>query len=278
MYDDLKGKTAFITGAGKRTGLGYAIADKLATAGANIVVADICLGEVTGAELTAGTFEDLEAIAAEIASGHGVETLALRQDVTDNGSIEESAARVKERFGRLDVLVNNAGSAFGAPAPTINYDEAAWLKTFDINFYGVFRVSRAMLPLMFGAPSSIVNMASKAGKAAVAMNGAYSVSKSAVIMLTKVMAKELAPAGIRVNALCPGLIMTDMQRYRIQKESEVFGRSFDEQVQELNKLVPMGYIGEPGRVADLAAFLASAESAYITGQAINIDGGQLTEA
>jgi NAD(P)-dependent dehydrogenase (short-subunit alcohol dehydrogenase family) len=278
MYADLKGKTAFINGAGKRTGLGYAIADKLAASGANVVVADICLGQVTGAELTSSSFADLESIAAEIAEKHGVTALAVRQDVTDKDSVAESAAKVKEQFGRLDVLVNNAGSAFGAPAPTINYDEAAWMKTFDINYYGVFRVSRAMLPLMFGAPASIVNMASKAGKAAVAMNGAYCVSKAAVIMLTRVMAKEMAPANIRVNALCPGLIMTDMQRFRIKKESEVFGRTFEQQEKELGKLVPMGYLAQPSQVADLAAYLASAESSYITGQAINVDGGQLTEA
>ena len=277
MYSDLKGKIAFINGAGKKTGLGFAIAEKLARSGANIVVADICLGEVTGAETTASTMADLEAIAAGLAQEHGVKALAVRQDVTDKDSIAESAAAVKEKFGRLDVLVNNAGSAFGAPAPTINYDEDAWMRTFDINYYGVFRVSRAMLPLMFGAPASIVNMASKAGKAAVAMNGAYCVSKAAVIMLTRVMAKELAPVNIRANALCPGLIMTDMQRFRIQKEADVFGRSFEEQEKELGKLVPMGYLAQPSQVADAAAYLASAESSYITGQTMNIDGGQLME-
>jgi len=107
-------------------------------------------------------------------------------------------------------------------------------------------------------------------------NGAYAVAKAGVIMLTQVMALELAGAGIRVNALCPGLIMTDMQAWRIRLEADFNGRTFEKQRRELSRRVPLGALGTPEQVADLAAFLASGASSYITGQAVNVCGGQTT--
>jgi NAD(P)-dependent dehydrogenase (short-subunit alcohol dehydrogenase family) len=151
------------------------------------------------------------------------------------------------------------------------------MKTFDINFHGTYRVSKAVLPLMFGQEGVILNMASKAGKSPIAFNGAYGCAKAAVIALTKVMARELAGFGIRVNALCPGLIMTGLQRWRLDLEAQWFQTTPGEREKERSREIPLGYFAEPRVVADLAAFLASRESSYITGQAVNVDGGQLME-
>jgi NAD(P)-dependent dehydrogenase (short-subunit alcohol dehydrogenase family) len=108
-------------------------------------------------------------------------------------------------------------------------------------------------------------------------NGAYAVAKAGVIMLTKVMAKELAGAGIRVNAICPGQIQTDLEKWRFELEARFFGSTAEEREQEMCKTIPLGRIGSTEEVANLAAFLASEASSYMTGQAINVTGGQLME-
>jgi NAD(P)-dependent dehydrogenase (short-subunit alcohol dehydrogenase family) len=152
------------------------------------------------------------------------------------------------------------------------------MKTIDVNLHGVFRVSRAVLPLMRKAGGGvIINTASRAGKVPPVFNGAYAVAKAGVIMLTKVMARELAGAGIRVNAICPGQIMTDIEKWRFELEAGFFGTTPEEQQAAMCRTIPLGRIGSPGEVADLAAFLASGAAAYITGQAVNITGGQLME-
>lgn len=262
MVADLKGKTALITGAGRPAGIGMAVAGKLAASGVNIIVTDLSFDAETAAE---GVWA--------LGDAHGVKTLCCEMDVTDSVSIAHALETVGDRFHGIDVLVNNAGAAIGVPAEFRNYDEAAWMRTIDINLHGVFRVSRAVLPMM-GEGGSIINMSSRAGKVAPLFNGAYAVAKAGVIMLTRVMALELAARKIRVNALCPGLIMTDMQAWRIELETQFSGNTFEEQKQDLAARVPMGKLGTPCQVADLAVFLASDRSAYITGQAINICGGQ----
>jgi NAD(P)-dependent dehydrogenase (short-subunit alcohol dehydrogenase family) len=198
-------------------------------------------------------------------------------DVTRQDSVDKAAEKVKAAFPRLDVLVNNAGAALGVPSAVHTYDDDAWLRTFDINFHGTYRVSKAMLPLMFGSGACIINMASKAGKSPLPFNGAYGCAKAAVITLSKVMAKELASFGIRVNAICPGLIMTGLQRWRLDLEAQWFETTPEEREKEKSKEIPLGYFAQPAVVADLAAFLASREASYITGQAINVDGGQVME-
>jgi NAD(P)-dependent dehydrogenase (short-subunit alcohol dehydrogenase family) len=184
---------------------------------------------------------------------------------------------IKTQFERVDLLFNNAGAVFGAPNTVYDYDEKAWIKTVDINLHGVFRVSKAVVPMMLGKPGAIVNVASKAGKSPPLWNPAYAVAKAGVIMLTKVMATDLAAQDIRVNAICPGLIMTDLQQLRIQTEADVFGMSYDEAKVRLAKTVPMERLGDPKEVADLAVYLVSEQSSYITGQAVNIGGGIMME-
>jgi NAD(P)-dependent dehydrogenase (short-subunit alcohol dehydrogenase family) len=277
MYEDLKGKTAIVTGAGKKTGIGYAIADKLAACGCNIIIADLGQPPVPGESLKSATGEEMEMIAAELAKTYGVRTLAVAVDITDGNAIRAMVTTIKGVFDHIDILCNNAGASFGVPNTVLGYDEALWIKTIDVNLFSVFRLSRAVIPLMAGKPAAIINTASRAGKVPPIFNSAYAVAKAGVIMLTKTMAKELGGSGIRVNAICPGQIATDLEKWRFGLEASFFGTTIEEREKEMCKTIPLGYIGLPRDAADLAVFLASAVSRYITGQAINIDGGQCME-
>jgi NAD(P)-dependent dehydrogenase (short-subunit alcohol dehydrogenase family) len=277
MLEDLKDKVALVTGAGKRTGIGYAIARKLASLGSHVVVADLGNLAREAGEVAFGSLEEMESIAGELTQDFGIRSLALPLDVTLNDSIEAMVKAVRERYGSVDILCNNAGASFGVPNAVLYYDEQAWMKTIDVNLHGVFRVSRAVIPLMAGRPGSVVNTASRAGKVPPLFNGAYAVAKAGVIMLTKVMAKELAGAGIRVNAVCPGQIATDLEKWRFELEARFFGSTPEEREREMCKTIPLGRIGATDEVANVVAFLASTASSYLTGQAVNITGGQLME-
>lgn len=277
MYEDLKGKTALVTGAGKKSGIGYAIARKLAESGCDLVVADLGEKGEEEQQVRTGTTAEMEAITQELGAEFGVRTLAVSVDVADNGSVDRMAAAVRGKFEAVHVLCNNAGASFGVPNTVQNYDENAWMKTIDINLHGVFRVSRAVLPLMMEKGGVIVNTASRAGKVPPLFNGAYAVAKAGVIMLTKVMAGELAGNNIRVNAICPGQIMTDLEKWRFGLEAQFFNSTVEEREAEMCKTIPLNRIGKPEEVANLVAFLASDASSYLTGQAVNITGGQLME-
>jgi NAD(P)-dependent dehydrogenase (short-subunit alcohol dehydrogenase family) len=277
MEQLLSGKTAVVTGSGKRSGIGYAVACKLAAEGANIVIADLGPASDPELDVKTGTENEMADIVAEIVRDHGVEAMAVNLDVTQSDSIARMMDAVSERFGKIQILVNNAGASFGVPNAVHTYDEAAWMKTIDVNLHGVFRVSRALLPLMILEGGTIVNTASRAGKTPPLFNGAYAVAKAGVIMLTKVMARELAGNGVRVNAICPGQVATDLEKWRFGLEAQFFNSTIEERETEMCKTIPLGRIGRPDEVGDLVAFLASDRSAYMTGQAINITGGQLME-
>ena len=277
MHEDLKGKTALITGAGKKTGIGYAIAERMASLGCHVIIADLGRLPGTASPVRTGTQEEMEAIASEIAGRCGVKAVAVELDVTDPASVARMAEDLRERCGHIHILVNNAGASFGVPADILSYDEAAWIRTVDVCLFSVFRVSRAILPLMLGEPGAIVNTASRAGKVPPLFNSAYAAAKAGVIMLTKTMARELAPHGIRVNAICPGQIRTDLKQWGFSLEASFFGSTVADREQEMCKTIPLGRIGIPEDAGDLVAFLASEESRYITGQAINLDGGQCME-
>ncbi len=277
MYEDLKGKTALVSGSGKRSGIGYAIARELASAGMNIIIAD--LGDIAVADLDikTGTQSEMADIADELKKTFGVDAMAVAVDVSSNASIRRMLDLVETRHDHIDVLCNNAGASFGVPNAVHTYDEDAWMKTIDVNLHGVFRMTRAVMPMMMGETGAIVNTASRAGKVPPLFNGAYAVAKAGVIMLTKVMAKELAGLNIRVNAICPGQVDTDLENWRFGLEAQFFNTTIEDRRQKMCEEIPVGRIGSPAEVARLVAFLASAQSSYMTGQAINITGGQLME-
>ncbi len=273
----LKGKTALITGSGKKSGIGYAIAKKFAGSGSNIIIADYGKKERFNSDVRTGSWDEMKAIGDELEKEYNIKTCVVSLDVTDTSTITEMAEVAEQQFSSIDILVNNAGATFGVPNGIHTYDEEAWIKTIDVNLHGVFRMSRATVPLMQDKGGSIINIASRAGKVPGLFNGAYSVSKAGVIMLTKVMAKEVAGMNIRVNAICPGQIMTDLEKWRFNLEAQFLNTSVEEQEKKMCETIPMGRIGSPDEVADMALYLASDASSYVTGQALNVCGGQLME-
>lgn len=272
---EMKGKVAVITGAGSQEGIGFAVARALAQDGAQVVLADLCQDLGAPGYYPLPTLEDLNRAASELKSlGH--KALALRVDVTSRESVEEMLSTVVKELGGIHILINNAGGAPG-PGPLHLMEESAWRKTLEINLHGTFLVSRAAVAQMLsqGKGGVIVNMASKAGKVPRAFAGAYCVAKAAVIMLTRVQALELAPHGIRVNAVCPAQIETPLERWSWDLEAKLLGKKLEEVRGQKLAQIPVGRIGTPGDVAELVRFLVSKRSSYMTGQAINLTGGQL---
>jgi len=274
MYD-LKGKVAIVTGAGRDLGIGRAIALRLARDGADVAVADLCkeFEEFPGYGL--GTWEGLEKRAEEIRA-LGVRALPVRVDVTDAALVDQMVAQTLETFGRLDILVNNAGGAPG-PGPVVWMEEAAWTKTLAINLTGTFLCSRAAARVMLerGQGGKIINLSSAAGKRATPFLSAYSAAKGGVILFTQALALELARNNIQVNAVCPGQVDTELQRWGWELQAWAQGISYDEVVRKATEQIPLGRLEQPEDVANLVAFLASSESDYMTGQAINITGGEV---
>jgi NAD(P)-dependent dehydrogenase (short-subunit alcohol dehydrogenase family) len=277
MYLDLKGKTALVTGAGKKSGIGYAIAQKLADSGANVIIADMVKKDDGSQPLVSGNREEMIALTEDLARRFDVKTAFVAVDVSKNSSIRQMADEVRSQFESVQILCNNAGTVLGVPSAIHTYDDDAWLKTLDVNLNGVFRVSKAVMPLMMDTGGSVINIASRAAKVPPLFNGAYAVAKAGVVMLTKVMARELAGNGIRVNAVCPGVITTDFTRWRFDLEAQILDSTSEEREAEMVQTIPMGRLGSSEEVANLVAFLASSQSSYTTGQAINVTGGQLME-
>ncbi len=261
---ELSGKTALITGAAHTAGIGMGTARRLAELGCDVALSDI--------ELRWG---ELEANAESLEDEFSVRAMAVAIDVADRRSVDDGVASVADRLGSLDVVINNAGTVFGAPTPLHEYDETEWLRTFDVNLNGTLRMCQAAVAVM-GDGGSIVNVASMAGKVPAPLNGAYSVSKASIMMLTRVMAVELGPLGIRVNSICPGLIDTELQRLNVALKAHVAGVDEAEAERRMLGAVPLARMGSIEEVGDLCAFLASDRSSYMTGQALNITGGMLT--
>jgi len=272
MYD-LKGKVAIVTGAGRKLGIGRAIALRLAREGADVAVADICREFEEFPDYGLGMWEGLKSTADEV-SALGVRGLPLKVDVTDSQAVDEMVAQTMDAFGRIDILVNNAGGVVG-PAPSLWLEEAAWNKTLAINATGTFlcsqRVARAMIARREGG--KIINIASIAGKGRSPALAAYCAAKAAVLGLTRVLAFELAASGIQVNAVCPGEVDTELQRWGWELEAKFRGVPYDEVVNEEIEKIPLGRLETTDDVANLVAFLASDQSDYMTGQGINVDGG-----
>jgi NAD(P)-dependent dehydrogenase (short-subunit alcohol dehydrogenase family) len=272
--DDFRNKVALVTGAGRGNGIGAAIARKLAERGAHAVLSDIC---ASPSELPHGGnagWEELTAVAQQIADS-GVQAVPIRADVTNSADVTAMIAQIREQFGRLDILVNNAGAAIG-PAPILHMSEEAWHKTMDINANGTFLCCKHALPLMLEKRGNgrIINIASIAAVRPRAFMSAYAASKAAVVALTQALAQEVGEFGITVNAILPGDVDTGMKQWGMQLESIVTSKSYEDIVLELTSRIPLQRLGLPNDVADLAAFLASEQASFITGQAYNLSGGR----
>lgn len=265
----LDGKTALVTGAARDRGIGRAIACRLARDSADVVVADLCKSQSADDENWAG----LQRRVAEI-EVLGRRALAVNVDITDEKQVDAMMTAVRETFGRLDIVCNNAGAAFAVNL-SFMLSPTDWRKMIDINLTGTFLVSRAAAQWMVKQKQggSIINTASWRAFAPAVFMAAYCAAKAGVISLTEVMALELAPHNIRVNAVCPGKVETDMERWGWGLKADASGKPIEEIIKEETKKIPLGRIATPEDVAGLVAFLASPEGSYLTGQAIPFTGG-----
>ena len=244
---DLKGKTALVTGSAR--GIGKAIAERLASLGAKIVVSDI-LGDM--AESTARELRE-----------KGFGAISLRTDVTSAPDVEKTIEDILAKFGALDILVNNAGIT--KDALIVRMSEEDWDRVLNINLKGAFLVTQASAKVMMKQRSGrIINISSVVGRMGNAGQANYSASKAGLIGLTKSAAKELSGRGITVNAIAPGYIATEMTEKLPQAAKDAF----------LNN-IPLKRAGTPEDIARVVAFLASDDASYITGQVIGVDGGLL---
>ncbi len=250
-YDSsgLKGRVAVVTGGGR--GIGKAISAKLADAGAKVVVADVD--------------EDSARQTAKELAGLSGDVIGSFVDVAQEESVSSLMKIALETFGRIDILVNNAGIMFRTRLMDISLDE--WERTLQINLTGVFLCTKAVLPIMkesgFGR---IVNISSSAGRSVSTLGGAhYTASKAGLLGLTRAAAKEMAPLGITVNAICPGLIETKM----------AMETTTPEELQKFLDSFPIPRLGSPEEIGHLVHFLCTDEAAYITGASLDINGGDL---
>jgi NAD(P)-dependent dehydrogenase (short-subunit alcohol dehydrogenase family) len=279
MPEDLAGRVALVTGAAR--GLGRATALALLAGGAAVAV------NVRRAEQAAAVAGDLAAAIAEGLAHPGAATgaappprapagpgaaaappdrvLVVPGDVADAATVRQIVERARDRFGRLDILVNNAALARATRFEQISEEE--WRRTMDVNLTAAFLCIRAVLPAMKEAGyGRVVNLSSTAGKSVSTLGGAhYTASKAGLLGLTRAAAKELGRYGITVNAVCPGLIDTELTReHATAEELERHARGF-----------PIQRLGTAQEVADLVCFLASERAGYITGASLDINGGDL---
>jgi NAD(P)-dependent dehydrogenase (short-subunit alcohol dehydrogenase family) len=276
--NEFEGKSVLVTGCGRVRGIGRALAVAFARAGADVTATDIATAGTRneneeGLEEIRQGWKGLESLAAEI-QGLGRRVLTLVGDVSRAADAEHFVAEALARFGRIDVLVNNAAAPHGADRRLVwEVPEEAWDLVLDVNLKGTFLMSRAVIPHMLSRRSGrIVNMASVSGKRGTPRRGAYTASKFGVIGLTQVLAQELAAHGITVNAICPGSVDTSRRESTSRRERALAER--DPGAPALG-LPPTGRVARPDDIARLALFFASEQSDHITGQAWNVDGGSV---
>ncbi|MCB8920833.1 MAG: glucose 1-dehydrogenase [Ardenticatenaceae bacterium] len=247
---DLTGKVAIVTGASR--GIGLAIAEALATAGAHVVI-------------SSRKQEALDKVAAEMGE-RGVGVTAVAAHTGDPDAVQHLIQHTVDTHGGIDILFNNAATNphFG---PILTAEDSHWDKILDVNVKGYFRIAKACAPHMQArGGGKIINVASIAGKKAQPMMGVYSVSKAAVLMLTEVLAAELAPANIQVNAIAPGFVKTKFS-------AALWG---NEQINTaVLRTIPQNRMADPSELTGIALYLASSASSFTTGATFLIDGGQM---
>ncbi len=274
MYN-LEGKVALVTGAGGKQGIGRAIAMRLAQEGADVVVNDLRApsedAPPSGWRGVADVVEGIEAL--------GRSALGILADVSEAAQVQRMVGETLERFGRIDILVNNAASRPGRDrVPVVELEEEAWDLVQRVNVKGTFLCSRAVAREMIrrGNGGKILIISSTRGKRGAACYAAYSASKFAVLGFGQALALELAPHQIQVNTICPGLVETERisaMAAAMAQEGEAEEDRRAQMLRERAEEVPLGRVAEGADIARTAAFLASSESDYLTGLAISVTGG-----
>jgi 3-oxoacyl-[acyl-carrier protein] reductase/meso-butanediol dehydrogenase/(S,S)-butanediol dehydrogenase/diacetyl reductase len=274
----LAGKVAIVTGAGRMRGIGRAIAVRLAQDGAAVAATAVARppDSFPEHEREAG-WQAIASVVAEIEASGG-SALGLDLDVTKPDDVRSAVERVREELGRVDILVNNAGLALVSGKKGLwEMEDEEWFREIDVNLHGVYHCCRAVIPTMLdqGEGGRIINMSSLAGREGQAQYGGYTPAKFAVVGLTQMLAKELAPHKITVNAVCPGSTDTDMMDGTFGRTEARMGLPQGAIKQMVRTFIPLGRQAEPPEMAGIVAYLASDAAAYITGQSVLVDGGIL---
>jgi len=264
-----KGRVAIVTGAGRMRSIGRPIAVELARAGCDVVITGTGRSpkDYPIDEQVAG-WRDIDSVADEIRS-LGQRCLSVVSDVADATAVDALVAQTIHELGRIDFVVNNAGAARGPDRfNVVDLDPAEWNNVINVNLNGTFLLSRATAKhwLALEQPGCIINISSVGGKIAGPGTAAYSASKAAIHALGAAMAAELGPNGIRVNAICPGIVDT----------SRLDDIDRGEHWERLRNIIPLRRHGTGSDIANMCVYLCSDQGSWITGQAINVDGGQLT--
>lgn len=274
MYG-LNGKVAVITGAGRHQGLGKAMAARLADEGCDVIVTDI--GQPKGEQFPTdaiGTTAEMEDIAAEL-RGKGVRAMAMVCDVRDESQVKAVMERAVAEFGRLDILVNNAGVGY---LMTLIVETSAenWDAVLDVNLKGMFLCTKhaAIQMIRQGQGGRIINIASQAAKSGFAYASAYTASKHGVVGFTRSAAQEFGQHRITVNAICPNHVTTGLGAWQNEHFSKLLGLTLDQYMASMKSRIPLGRPGLQDDIAKACAFLASDQAEYITGEAMNVSGGE----
>jgi NAD(P)-dependent dehydrogenase (short-subunit alcohol dehydrogenase family) len=273
-YPDLAGKVAVITGSGRAAGLGAAMAHRLAQEGCRIVISDLATSAPDASSVSASSTEEMEAIAADIRA-LGVDVLTVPCDMRDETQIKSLIARTCASFGQLDILINNAGIGY-LMKPILDMELSEWDAVLGVNLRGVWIASKYAAEAMVrqGQGGRVINIASQAAKSGFPFASAYCASKHGLVGLTRVCAIEWGKYGINVNAICPNHVTTGLGAWQNDYFAKALGLSLDAYLAAMKDRIPLGRPGLQSDTANAAAFLASEQSVYVTGEALNVSGGE----
>ncbi|WP_448212049.1 SDR family NAD(P)-dependent oxidoreductase [Colwellia sp. MEBiC06753] len=274
-YPELADKVAVITGAGRRQGLGEAMAKRLASEGVKVVITDV--GKASGEHLPAdavGQVDEMQQIVDEINSAGG-NAVAFCCNVLNPDEVQAAAEFAVKHYGSLDIWINNAGIGY-LMKPILEMDVSEWDTVLNVNLRGTFLGTKFAAEQMVkqGKGGRIINIGSQASKSAFAHASAYTTSKHGMTGLTRVAAQELGEHGINVNQICPNHVTTGLGAWQNSHFSEVTGKGHDKYMQDMRARIPLGRPGLQEDVAKACAFLCSEQAAYITGEAMNVSGGE----
>ena len=275
MYSELSGKVAIVTGSARPKGLGEAMVKRLAQEGCKVVVSD--LGAARGKEMPAdaiGSTAEIDAMVSQIRA-EGGEAMGVACDVLEEAQVQALVATTVRHYGRLDIMVNNAGIGY-LMKPTIEMTQADWDVVLGVNlrgaFFGIKHAALQMIAQKRGG--RIINIGSQASKSGFPFAAAYVASKHGMVGLTRSAAIELGPQGITVNTICPNHVTTGLGAWQNQFFSAATGRTQEKYLADMRARIPMGRPGLQEDIAKACAFLASDQANYITGESMNVSGGE----